>query len=355
MGLFESDVVAIMAANLVGVAFYQCRYKHIASNLQADDLFYFAVVVMCLNMWNIVLSLALPIKDRYNDYHLIFISIASIVLFRVFSKTIFNVFEYISFATSSDESGEAMGNTNSVGCGSRRCKRVVFNDKALVYNYLDANMSLQHSTIRGTLPQALKNCLKLVWKPVAMYAVMFAVCVAFIPSSEFFVSTKVLYSYHDTATIKTDHVLYAMMLEFVTYMVMSFYKVLKHPQFSFFPYYTSIATIFIWFYASSLLLINTFCLFIFNDILAIARYHDLYESVEGNILSILSTKLLIEWVNCHHNDYDVCAQMEAKLQVIEQILTQSCRFLNLIILGVVPFVIWIIVIEFRLKKVLGAH
>lgn len=355
MGLFESDVVAIVATSLVGVAFYQCRYKRIASHLQADDLFYFAVVVMGLNVWNIVLSLDLPIKNRYNDYLLVFISIASIVLFRVFSKTIFNVFEYISFATSSDESDEPMGHANTVSGSSRRCKRVVFNDKALIYNYLDANMSLQHATIKGSLPQALKNCLKRAWKPAAVYAVMFALCVAFIPSSEFFVSTKVFYSYHGTAAIKTDHVLYAMMLEFVTYMVMSFYKVLKHPQFSFFPYYTSIATIFIWFYASSLLLINTFCMFLFNDILAIARYHDLYENVEGNILSILSTKLLIEWVNCHHNDFDVCAQMEAKLQVIGQILTQSCRFLNIIILGVVPFVIWIIVIEFRLKKVHSAH
>lgn len=337
----------IACGNLAAI-FYIVRYKHIQSRIvYSDDLLYITTLVVILAAWNIVILLSSAINSKLNDAYIFVITLVSIFLFKNFSLAIIRVVEMISFRINSSATSF---NVNRDDLESNR-KSVTFDDTKVILSYLEENTSITYHPVR-VLPSLddwkywIKKCAKIL----TIYLFIMVLCIVLLPSSMMFVSTKTLFYYNDSFYIKTDHALFALEIEFVIFMVGKFFRVLKHPHFKHFPYITAIATIFIWVYSGAVLLINVNCLIIFNDIISIIKDQELYITDSDNFISMLSTSLILNWLDCSADASTLCNKEDAKVQFIKEIMKQTWSVVNFINFILVPLIIWIIIVEIRFRR-----
>ncbi|CAH2352077.1 hypothetical protein CLIB1423_05S05094 [[Candida] railenensis] len=337
----------IACGNLAAI-FYILRYRHIQSRIvYSEDLLYLTILVVILAAWNIVILLSSAIHSKLNDAYIFIITLVSILLFKNFSLAIVRVVEMISFRIDSNAT-TFISNRDDLE-GNR--KSVTFDDTKVVLSYSEENSSVTYHPVR-VFPSIddwkywTKKCAKIL----AIYLFTMVSCIILLPRSMMFVSTKTLFYYNDSFYIKTDHALFALEIEFVIFMVGKFNRVLKHPHFKHFPYITAIATIFIWVYSGALLLVNINCIIIFNDIISIMKDPELYIADSDNFISMLSTSLILTWLDCSADASTLCNNENAKVQFIREIMRQTWSVVNSINFLLVPLIIWIVIIEIRFRR-----
>ncbi|CAK7894752.1 hypothetical protein CAAN1_10S04390 [[Candida] anglica] len=352
---FLVDTIVSYGLTAVAGWYYLFRYrnsKHILG--VSDDMHYFTMSVITLAMWNEVLTIITSIavsrppsgetKSRIHyDLSFVFVTCISLWLYRAFSRTILMVVEYAYFLSQQKRDPYPKHQK-----GHR--KTVSFNEKTLKYLYSDTNLSISDCSIpinpfhTSYLKRILRYCL--------VVGLIFCACVILIPSSLLGASTITIYE-NNQFHIKTDHILVALVGEYIIFSIHRFYQVMNHPQLTAFPKWTYIATSFTWLYACIVLISSLSCMVLFNDGLIIFNQIITNSSIQyesPSIFTSLFVDFILHSVTCDPEDFSQCENMAAKVDWIMTKLASSWLVLNFICFVALPLLIWVMVIEMKVLR-----
>lgn len=287
---------------------------------------------------------------RKDVVHLSIILI-SIALFKVFSDRIHGIIEFISCYRADPANGYTTTDEKNIG--------IVHNEKRVSFDISQKPSrpcGQKHVAERKSCHSRYRKC---IFKHICLFSAILVAWVIILPDTLIFTSTSILVDC-SSFRVTFDHIVCLCMSLFLLDACSGFINTAKQSSMTGFPQITSLITHFIWFYSSLILSISVSFVFLAYDVLSnwlvMALNNDhVHSTTPIQVVSLICINYLdFSLEKCSQGSYcDAYANFQQMLKNfywLRSLLTECWLMFNLSYLVILPFLIWIIIIELKIRQ-----